>query len=329
MTAQARLDEALPESQHRQSLPVTTLAAHGYIVGDVIGQGTFAIVKKAYWTKYNRTVAIKIMSKATNGGVVLQKCIPRELDVIRNLRHENIIHFYELIETTMRFYISMRYAENGSLLSLVRKEGKLPEPRVRRYYRQVVAALEYIHTAGFAHRDIKLENIVLDVNDQVKLIDFGFACRLRGENVDPSAVVKPHLSTTFCGSHAYASPELLQFKPYDPIQADIWASGVALYSLLFGRLPFSSERKTNVVLEKIGRGVRFPAEVTVTEEVQTLIKQIFVPVEKRITWPLLGRSLWFYIELEEESPGQDVQKSAPIGLDEPSDIKRRKIDNKA
>nr|XP_040239201.2 testis-specific serine/threonine-protein kinase 3-like isoform X1 [Anopheles coluzzii] len=323
MSAQTRLNEALPESQQRLSHQATTLATHGYIVGDVIGQGTYAVVKKAYWTKFKRTVAIKIMSKTNAGETFLQKCLPRELDAIRNLRHENIIHYYEVIETTMRVYISMRYAEHGTLLSLIRKQGHLPEVRARRYYRQLLAALEYIHTAGYAHRDIKLENMVLDGNDRLKLIDFGFACRARD-------AVAPVLSKTFCGSHAYASPELLRFKPYDPVHADIWASGVVLYSLLYGKLPFSNEKQVNLLLQKINRGVIFPSSITVTREVQCLLKQLFLPVEKRITWPELGRSLWFFIELEDESPGQaEWPQPAPDGVAEPSAAKRSKLDNKA
>uniref|UniRef100_A0A182P8Q1 Protein kinase domain-containing protein n=1 Tax=Anopheles epiroticus TaxID=199890 RepID=A0A182P8Q1_9DIPT len=359
MEAQTRLDEAVPESQRRLSQPATTLATHGYIVQEVIGQGTYAIVKKAFWSKHNRTVAIKIMSKINAGEVFLQKCVPRELDVIRSLRHENIIHFYEVIETTMRIYISMRYAENGSLLQLIRKETRLAEPRARRYYRQLISALEYIHAAGFAHRDIKLENMVLDVNDRLKLIDFGFACRLgTDENGNArSPREKPYMSGTFCGSHAYASPEILRFKPYDPIPADIWASGVVLYSLLFGKLPFSNHKQVNVLLEvrwrsssnylsanvvyfppfpftrnnqKISQGVRFPAGVTVTEEVKNFLKQIFVPVQKRLTWPLLGRSLWFYIELENDAKEEPKEEDpAPDGrVDEPPAAKRSKTDNK-
>uniref|UniRef100_A0A182SBN0 Protein kinase domain-containing protein n=1 Tax=Anopheles maculatus TaxID=74869 RepID=A0A182SBN0_9DIPT len=245
------LVEPLPEQKSRNSETVTTLEKYGYTAYEIIGQGAYATVKKAYWEKKRAMVAVKIMSITQAGRAFVEKCVPRELEVMHKLHHQNIIHFYEFFETTMRFYIVMRYAENGSLLNLIRKEGRLPEPRVRRYYRELLDALQYIHSKGYAHRDIKLENLVLDRNDRLKLIDFGFACRLWEGECDSSSNTQqePHLSETFCGSHAYASPEILKFKPYDPVPADIWASGVVLYSLLFGQLPFSNKRNVRVMLE--------------------------------------------------------------------------------
>ncbi|XP_035911105.1 testis-specific serine/threonine-protein kinase 3-like [Anopheles stephensi] len=326
--AQTRLDEALQEKP-RTSDTVSTLAKYGYIVGDIIGQGAYATVKKAYWKKKRATVAVKIMSIAQAGTSFIEKCVPRELEVIHKLQHENIIHFYEYIETTMRFYIIMRYAENGSLLNLIRKEGRLAEARARRYYRELLDALQYMHSRGYAHRDIKLENLVLDGSDRLKLIDFGFACRLRDEDSASSGNIpqQPHLSETFCGSHAYASPEILRFKPYDPVPADIWASGVVLYSLLFGQLPFSNKRNVREMLKIIARGVQFPSTVRVSQEVKYLLKQIFVPVGQRLTGALIRRSLWFFIELIEEevaraSQDQEFQARPARASDQ---VKRQKL----
>ncbi|XP_049288178.1 testis-specific serine/threonine-protein kinase 4-like [Anopheles funestus] len=296
---QTRLDQALQENQHRTSDPVKTLAKSGYIVGDVIGQGTFATVKTAYWSKLKAKVAIKILSKTSASAHVAQKHVPRELEVIRTLRHPNIIHFYEIIETNMRYYIVMQYGENGTLLELMRTNRTLAEPRVRRYYGQIIGAIQYMHSCGFVHRDIKLENVVLDAKDQVKLIDFGFACRVRDEGTTLSSLIEPYLSTTFCGSHAYASPEILQMKPYDPIPADIWASTVIIYALLFGRLPFTNSKNTKLLQQIIAKGVQFPSTITVTDEVKALMKQIFVPVRQRVTTAYILCSQWFLMELTE------------------------------
>uniref|UniRef100_A0A182VTI3 Protein kinase domain-containing protein n=1 Tax=Anopheles minimus TaxID=112268 RepID=A0A182VTI3_9DIPT len=297
--AQTCLDQALLEAKHRTSDPARTLAKSGYIVEEIIGQGAYALVKKAYWSKVDTTVAIKIISKATAAASFLQKCVPRELEVTRKLKHKNIILFHEIIETNMRIYIIMQYAEKGSLLHLIRRSRKLSEPRVRRYYRELLEGIRYIHSCGYAHRDIKLENIVLDANDQVKLIDFGFACRLHEGN-DCDSIAEPHLSETFCGSHAYASPEILQFQPYDPIPADIWASGVVIYSLLFGQLPFTNNRNVRIIQQIIAQGVQFPSDVAVTNEVKALLKQIFVPVAQRLTAVQISKAAWFYIQLPEE-----------------------------
>ncbi|XP_053666040.1 testis-specific serine/threonine-protein kinase 4-like [Anopheles marshallii] len=297
---QARLDQALQEAQPRTSDPANTLAKSGYIVGETIGQGSFAVVKKAYWPRRNKTVAIKIMSKAQLKEQVLNKYVQRELDAIRSLRHEHIINFYEIIETNMRIYIVMQYAENGSLLQLVRMKTKLTEARVRRYYRQLIDAIHYMHSRFIAHRDIKLDNIVLDKNDQVKLVDFGFSCRVRHDGNDQSSLVQPYLSESCCGSYAYASPEILYFTKHDPIPTDIWASGVVVYALLYGQLPFSNVKDAKIMREIIGRGVKFPSTVKVTDEAKLLLKQIFVPVAQRIPVEIIKRSLWFHLELTEE-----------------------------
>ncbi|XP_050072486.1 testis-specific serine/threonine-protein kinase 4-like [Anopheles maculipalpis] len=316
------------ESAHdkpRTSETLTTLEKYGYIVGDIIGRGAFATVKKAYWQKMGVTVAVKIVSIAQLGDTLVENGKLREVEAMQKLRHENIIRCYEYFQTNMRYYITMRYAENGSLLNLLKKEGHLKEPRARRYYHELINALQYIHTHGYAHRDIKLENLMLDANDRLKLIDFGFACRLWEDASESSSQGEPHLSETFCGSHAYASPEVLKFKPYDPVPSDIWASGVVLFSLLFGELPFSNKRNVRVMLEIIAKGVHFPSTVRVSEEVKLLLKQIFVPVSQRITGALIQRSLWFFIELIGDESSRRAKVMHGTEMKDHTQTKRQKL----
>lgn len=153
----------------------------------------------------------------------------------------------------------MQYAENGSILDLIHKNKRISEARACHLFRQLMAGIEYCHSQGVAHRDIKCENILLDKNNVVKLVDFGFAKCYRSvpkskgeEKLDAliaqksSQPVKPpkdpkadqNLSETYCGSFAYASPEILKGIPYDPFVSDIWAMGCVLYTMVFGRLPF-------------------------------------------------------------------------------------------
>ncbi|XP_053672217.1 testis-specific serine/threonine-protein kinase 3 [Anopheles nili] len=311
---QEKLDTVLQENRRRSSDRPSTLEANGFFVQELIGRGTFSTVKKAYWLKKKKNVAIKIMSKSNTSDTFMLKYAPRELDIIRTVQHDNIIKFYEVIETTMRFYIIMDYAEKGSLLNLLREKKTLAESRVRTYYSQLIDAIEYIHKAGIVHRDIKCENVVLDSQDHVKLIDFGFACRLWDQKTGQLNEMKPYLSQTFCGSHAYASPEILVFKPYNPIPADVWSSGVVLYALLFGRLPFTNGKDPKVLLKLIANGAKFPSDVVVSDNVQWLLNKIFVPATERMTVAQIRRFLRFCNESDGKSQRVHVSASKRIKL---------------
>lgn len=162
----------------------------------------------------------------------------------------------------------MQYAENGSILDIIHKERRLSETQACHFFRQIIAGVEYIHSQGVCHRDIKCENILLDERFVVKLIDFGFAKCYKDapksselEKFDEAAssqpleklsVLKkkekdPKLSETYCGSYAYASPEILKGVPYDPFMSDLWATGCVLYAMVFGRLPFDDRDPSKLI----------------------------------------------------------------------------------
>uniref|UniRef100_A0A1Q3FI56 Putative catalytic domain of testis-specific serine/threonine kinase 4 n=1 Tax=Culex tarsalis TaxID=7177 RepID=A0A1Q3FI56_CULTA len=284
------------EPKRRESV----LESNGYLVQKTIGTGAFSSVKKAFCKTLNHTVAIKIVSKQKATKEVRTKFLPREIELVRGLKHPNLIRFYECIETTMRFYIIMQYAENGSLLQLIRKEKFLPEKRAKSYFSQLINAVEYIHKMGVVHRDIKCENIVFDENFTLKLIDFGFA-RGNMQPVMAGGKMKPVLSKTFCGSHAYASPEILKSIPYQPQLSDIWAVGVVLYTMVFGRLPFSNQTNVVVLIKQVADGPKFPKDRCVSEECKYVILRILRPAEVRISIEEMRRLPW----LNEEDSGYD------------------------
>lgn len=236
----------------------TILEDHGYFVIERIGSGSFSKVKKAHSQKEHKIVAIKLVSKSRAPKDYLEKFLPREIDVVKGLDHPNIIKYYRCIETTRRVYIIMQYAENGSLLDRIRGEGQLSETLARHIYHQLVAAIDYCHRRGVVHRDIKCENLLFDKHDVLKLIDFGFARKFqvpggrlsrsclaasrtsltKGTTTTTTVSAASDLSDTYCGSYAYACPQILRGTPYDPHFADVWASGVVLFAMVFGRLPF-------------------------------------------------------------------------------------------
>lgn len=161
----------------------------------------------------------------------------------------------------------MEYAANGSILDLIHKGGRLSEVRACRMFKQIVAGVEYCHSIGVFHRDLKCENILLDRNNNVKIIDFGFAKKYKpAEQEQREASTSRRssgashrlslfkrkekeswLSETYCGSYAYASPEVLKGVPYDPAQSDVWAIGCVLYAMIFGRLPFDDRNPSKLI----------------------------------------------------------------------------------
>lgn len=305
-TIQKELQLALPTAspgcdvEDKHKCLESVLKRSGYSVQEVIGTGAFSNVMKAFSKTHKQTVAVKVISKQKASKDVLTKFLPREIDLVTKLRHVNLIRYHECIETTVRYYIIMQYAENGSLLQLVRKEKYLPEERARSYFSQLLDAVEYIHSMGVVHRDIKCENIVFDGSFTLKLIDFGFA---RG-NMKPVSVgttMKPVLSKTFCGSHAYASPEILKSIPYQPQLSDIWAIGVVLYTMVIGQLPFANVNNVSFLINQISAGPTFPKDRCVSDECKDLIKKIMQPAEQRLSIEEMRNMLW----LTEDDSGYD------------------------
>lgn len=227
------------EEKHKEMSDkrLTVLESHGYAIGNIIGAGSYATVKVAKSKRHDCKVAIKIISKFQAPGDYLKKFLPREIEVVKGLKHPNLIRFLQAIETTHRVYIIMEYAQNGSLLDIIRRDTYIDESRSRRWFRQLLNAVDYCHERGVVHRDIKCENLLMDNNFNIKLSDFGFA---RGHMKPKNGLVP--LSETFCGSYAYASPEILKGIPYQPQLSDVWSMGVVLFAMVYGRLPFDDTK---------------------------------------------------------------------------------------
>ncbi|XP_047120556.1 testis-specific serine/threonine-protein kinase 4-like [Schistocerca piceifrons] len=278
----------------------TVLERHGYTVGRSIGSGSYATVKIAHSDRHDREVAIKIVSKFRAPKDYLRKFLPREIEVVKGLRHKNLIRFYQAIETTHRVYIVMEYAPNGSLLEVIRRESYIKEPRARVWFRQLVDAVEYCHNQGVVHRDIKCENLLLDEEMNVRLSDFGFARgRMKARDRQP-----PPMSETFCGSYAYAAPEILRGTPYRPQLSDIWSMGVVLYAMIYGRLPFDDSNYTQL-LKQVQSKVMFPRQPRASAAVRSLITRILSPARTRLRIPDIRADVWMAPGTDDAAAQQD------------------------
>ncbi|XP_056646977.1 testis-specific serine/threonine-protein kinase 3-like [Diorhabda sublineata] len=277
--------------QAAQDLPkekkLSVLESHGYYLGKTIGTGSYATVRVAQSERHEGQVAIKIVSKFSAPADYLKKFLPREIEVVKGLRHQNLIRFLQAIETTHRVYIIMEYAENGSLLDIIRKDNFIDEPRARKWFRQLVDGVEYCHDRGVVHRDVKCENMLMDSGWNLKISDFGFARgNLKGKNGQNI------LSETYCGSYAYASPEILKGIPYQPQHADIWSMGVVLFAMVYGRLPFDDSNYRELI-KQVSNKVNFPREPKVSGACKSLINKILAPLKSRIRISGIRIDPWF------------------------------------
>ncbi|XP_055920913.1 uncharacterized protein LOC129952383 [Eupeodes corollae] len=207
------------------------------MTGRVLGKGHFARVQEANHIHLNVKVAVKILTFRDVKDEYIIKNMRREAKILSKVSHPNIIYLFETITTTKRYYIITELVNGGDLCTFImsQRNGKLEEKQTRPLARQIISAVSHLHERGIVHRDLKMENILLDnTKETVKLVDFGLSNYRRGDG---------ELLHTHCGSPEYAAPELyISGQQYGP-EVDIWSLGVIFYGMLVGKLPFQSWHK--------------------------------------------------------------------------------------
>ncbi|KAE8689456.1 CBL-interacting serine/threonine-protein kinase 19 [Hibiscus syriacus] len=255
-----------------------------YEVGKLLGHGAFAKVYQACNVKTGESVAIKVLDKEKilKGGMIAH--IKREIAILRRVRHPNIVQLFQVMATKTKIYFVMEYVRGGELFNKVSK-GRLKESVARKYFQQLISAVNFCHARGVYHRDLKPENLLLDDNGDLKVSDFGLSAvsdQIRSDG----------LFHTFCGTPAYVAPEVLGRKGYDAAKVDIWSCGVILFILMAGYLPFN-DQNVMAMYKKIYRGeFRCPRWFS-SELVRLLMKLLDTNPETRITIPEIMENRWF------------------------------------
>ncbi|XP_014781321.1 testis-specific serine/threonine-protein kinase 6 isoform X1 [Octopus bimaculoides] len=242
------------------------LSDHNYSLIKSLGSGSYSKVKLAQNSnKTSLKVAVKIVNLSKAPGDFLKRFLPRELEIWPKIEHQNIIRFFDSFEDSGYVYMILEYASNGDMLTYIQKYGPIPEIQSRGIANQICQATKYLHDQNITHRDLKLENLLLDQSNSVKITDFSFA----------KFNSKHDLSRTYCGSKSYASPEILTGEPYDPHKADVWAIGAIMYIICTGKMPFNENRGLKKILEE-QRNLVFPwFRFQLSESFQKLICCIF------------------------------------------------------
>ncbi|XP_030076733.1 NUAK family SNF1-like kinase 2 [Microcaecilia unicolor] len=222
--------QAVKRHHHKHNLK------HRYEFLETLGKGTYGKVKKAR-ERSGRLVAIKSIRKDRIKDDEDLVHIRREIEVMSSLSHPHIITIYEVFENSSKIVIVMEYASRGDLYDYISERQSLTEQEARHFFRQIVSAVYYCHKNGIVHRDLKLENILLDSNGSVKIADFGLS----------NVYQHDKYLQTYCGSPLYASPEIVNGRPYKGPEVDSWSLGVLLYVLVHGAMPFDSQDYRNLV----------------------------------------------------------------------------------
>ncbi|CAN0919752.1 CBL-interacting serine/threonine-protein kinase 5 [Linum grandiflorum] len=279
-----------------------------------LGRGNFAKVFKARNIATGESVAVKVMNKEqlmkTEG---LAEHVEREISVMHRIKHPNVVELKEVMATKSKIFFVMEYVRGGELFAKVEK-GKLDEDVARKYFQQLISAIDYCHSRGVSHRDLKPENLLLDENGNLKVSDFGLSAL-------PEQIWNDGLLHTQCGTPAYVAPEVLRKKGYDGAKADIWSCGVILFVLLSGYLPFLHENLMKMYVKIFKADYKFPAWIS--KDARVLIsRHLVVDPRRRITIPEIMENPWFKQGLqkpvtvpaafpEEEEGGGSSSASSP------------------
>ncbi|KAK1510683.1 hypothetical protein CTAM01_01256, partial [Colletotrichum tamarilloi] len=278
-----------------------------YVLGNTIGEGEFGKVKLGWKNDNNVQVAIKLIKRDSVGNNPSRLAkIYREIAILRGISHPNIVRLHEMVETERHIGIILEYASGGELFDYILNHRYLKDNAARRLFAQLVSGVGYLHKKGIVHRDLKLENLLLDRNRNIIITDFGFANTFDAEEelseeeelnlsdrdfvkklgldrVKTNGTRKGDLMQTSCGSPCYAAPELVVSDSlYTGRKVDVWSCGVILYAMLAGYLPFDDDPANpegdniNLLYKYIvNTPLTFPEYVT--PHARDLLRRILVP----------------------------------------------------
>uniref|UniRef100_A0A8C5BYA2 BR serine/threonine kinase 2b n=1 Tax=Gadus morhua TaxID=8049 RepID=A0A8C5BYA2_GADMO len=247
-------------------------------------------------------VAIKIVNREKLSESVLMK-VEREIAILKLIEHPHVLKLHDVYENKKYLYLVLEHVSGGELFDYLVKKGRLTPKEARKFFRQIISALDFCHSHSICHRDLKPENLLLDEKNNIRIADFGMASLQVGDS----------LLETSCGSPHYACPEVIRGEKYDGRKADAWSCGVILFALLVGALPFDDDNLRNL-LEKVKLGV-FHMPHFIPPDCQNLLRgMIEVDATKRLTLEQIQKHTWYLAGKNEPEPEQPVPRKVAIRM---------------
>ncbi|XP_057527332.1 CBL-interacting protein kinase 33-like isoform X3 [Amaranthus tricolor] len=259
-----------------------------YELGRTIGEGTFAKVKFARNSQTGDPVAIKILDKEKVLRHKMAEQIRREVATMKRIKHPNVIRLFEVMGSKTKIYIVLEYVTGGELFDKIVHHGRMMEDEARKYFQQLINAVDYCHSRGVYHRDLKPENLLLDASGNLKVSDFGLSAI--SQQIEDDGLLH-----TTCGTPNYVAPEVLNDRGYDGATADLWSCGVILFVLLAGYLPFDDSNLMNLY-KKISVA-EFTCPPWMSFSAKKFITRILDPNPMtRLTIPEILEDEWFKVD---------------------------------
>ncbi|XP_032358561.1 serine/threonine-protein kinase BRSK1 isoform X5 [Etheostoma spectabile] len=263
-----------------------------YRLEKTLGKGQTGLVKLGVHCITGQKVAIKIVNREKLSESVLMK-VEREIAILKLIEHPHVLKLHDVYENNKYLYLVLEHVSGGELFDYLVKKGRLTPKEARKFFRQIISALDFCHSHSICHRDLKPENLLLDEKNNIRIADFGMASLQVGDS----------LLETSCGSPHYACPEVIRGEKYDGRRADVWSCGVILFALLVGALPFDHDNLRQL-LEKVKSGV-FHMPHFIPPDCQSLLKgMIEVNPEIRLTLEAIQKHAWYLGGRNEPCPEQ-------------------------
>uniref|UniRef100_A0A8C6UJE9 Si:ch211-255p10.4 n=1 Tax=Neogobius melanostomus TaxID=47308 RepID=A0A8C6UJE9_9GOBI len=263
-----------------------------YRLEKTLGKGQTGLVKLGVHCITSQKVAIKIVNREKLSESVLMK-VEREIAILKLIEHPHVLKLHDVYENNKYLYLVLEHVSGGELFDYLVKKGRLTPKEARKFFRQIISALDFCHSHSICHRDLKPENLLLDEKNNIRIADFGMASLQVGDS----------LLETSCGSPHYACPEVIRGEKYDGRRADVWSCGVILFALLVGALPFDHDNLRQL-LEKVKSGV-FHMPHFIPPDCQSLLKgMIEVNPDKRLSLEAIQKHPWYQGSRSEPCPEQ-------------------------
>jgi len=258
-------DDSVIIEEHRRKVNGDGYTLHRYLRGKMLGKGGFAKVYLCKALDTQKAYAIKIVPKANlTKPRALQK-LKAEIKIHRTLKHSNVCEYKHFFEDKTNCYILLELCHNQSMNEMIKRRKRLTEPETAYFMRQLLAATRYIHDQLVIHRDLKLGNLFLDKNMNIKVGDLGLATKL--ESAD-------EIRKTICGTPNYIAPEVIQGDRATrghSFEVDIWSMGVIMYTCLVGKPPYEAKDVKATYQRIMANAYSFPKHVAISDDAKDLI----------------------------------------------------------